>query len=797
MRISCDEALKRFSELMKNEWPKLSEADTRSKIIDQIFTKCLNWQESDFSREEHAGTGYVDYVFRIRNRNSFVVEAKKKGHHFNIPVSYNFRRRYQVGGAISRDKAIRDALTQAQGYCVGHGVRFGVVTNGDQYIIFEAMKPGDVWEKGNCVIFYNLDDIWRHFNEFWNILSKDAVEKNSFLEIVSRDIEEMSFTRPIDNVVMRNVRQPRNNLYRYFTPIIDCAFQEITHPEKLDMLKQCYVYEEEFGELDKSLKKEFELKMPILYDEHELRKIVQGKKTSGVFQRDFLSNIEKLAEDYGEPILLLLLGSIGSGKTTFIHRFFNIVLTEEEKETKLWFYIDWREGPTDISEIRPYILTRIIDEFYNKHARIATRLKNEFSLDDFSPNMNDVKRLFAILKAMGFVLSLVVDNVDQHKSSSPTFHENVFIETNRLTKELRIITIMTLREESYYKSSLTGAFSAYYIQKYIISPPDFIKLILYRLDYILRKLELPESEFKKLLRTNVEFGKKLETIKLFLKIIKDSFSKPRAEVSEFMARTSGGNMRRTLELFGSYLMSGNTKINEMIRIYRDTGTYYIAYHQLLKSIMLGDHKYYSEEPSYLMNILDFNVEYSNDHFLTLKILSYADEHSANITEYGRGFIEINQLMKEASDLLISPKAIDDSLLRLAKRNLIMLDTRSREDVGTASHFRITECGSYYLNKLIKTFVYLDLVLADTPMADVDLVKQMRQMLNLTNLTDRFKRTKMFLDYLQKMEDHDKMRHPEFQSSPLGRFSFTKRMISGFEKERKRIEKTLRDKYYFY
>ena len=356
---------------------------------------------------------------------------------------------------------------------------------------------------------------------------------------------------------------------------------------------------------------------------------------------------------------------------------------------------------------------------------------------------------------------------------------------------------MTLREESYYKSSLTGAFSAYYIQKYIISPPDFIKLILYRLDYILRKLELPESEFKKLLRTNVEFGNKLGTIKLFLKIIKDSFSKPRAEVSEFMARTSGGNMRRTLELFGTYLMSGNTKINEMLRIYRNSGTYYIAYHQLLKSIMLGDHKYYSEEPSYLMNVLDFNVEYSNDHFLTLKILSYADEHTANITEYGRGFIEINQLMKEASDLLISPKAIDDSLLRLARRNLIMLDTRSREDVGTASHFKITECGSYYLNKLIKTFVYLDLVLADTPMADVDLVKQMRQMLNLTNLTDRFKRTKMFLDYLQKMEDHDKMRHPEFQSSPLGRFSFTKRMRSGFEKERKRIEERLREKYYFY
>ncbi len=69
------------------------------------------------------------------------------------------------------------------------------------------------------------------------MLSKDAVEKNSFLEIVSKDIEETTFTRPIDNIVVKNVKQPRNDLYRFITPIIGFAFQEITNPEKLDMLK--------------------------------------------------------------------------------------------------------------------------------------------------------------------------------------------------------------------------------------------------------------------------------------------------------------------------------------------------------------------------------------------------------------------------------------------------------------------------------------------------------------------------------------------------------------------------------
>src|SRR3989337_1088294 len=224
MRISCDEAVKCFSELMKTEWSKLSESDTRSKIIDPIFTKCLNWQETDIVREEHDDTGYVDYLFKIRNLNYFVVEAEKNGTYFTIPITYNLRRRCDIGGAISKDETIRKALIQTQRYCIAHGVRYGVITNGDQFIIFEAMKAGGEWEKGNCVVFYNLDDLQKHFPEFWNILSKDAVEKNSFVEVVSREIEEISFYRPMDGVIIKNVRQPRNDLYRYIMPIVDYAF---------------------------------------------------------------------------------------------------------------------------------------------------------------------------------------------------------------------------------------------------------------------------------------------------------------------------------------------------------------------------------------------------------------------------------------------------------------------------------------------------------------------------------------------------------------------------------------------
>ena len=796
MRLSPDQALDNFNELLKKSFISLSESDTRVKKIDPIFIKCLNWEEADITREEHGETGFVDYIFKIRNMNTFVVEAKKTGYYFTIPVSYNFRKRFQIGSAISKDSNIKNALIQTQRYCGTHGVRFGMITNGEQFIIFDAAKPGTNWENGNCIVFYNLDDIRRRWTEFWNLLSKDAVEKNSFLEIIAKDFEDMTFVRPIDNIVVKNVKQPRNDLYRFITPIIGYAFQEITDPDRLDMLKQCYIYDQEFEEVDRMLKDRFSDETPLLRNETEIKKIIQKQKSSGVFQKDFIKNIEKLGADYGEPILLLLLGGVGSGKTTFIHRFFNIVL-DNKKQNKLWFYVDWRNGPTNVNDIRPFILKCIITQIEKKYDHLILRLNKEFNINEISADIDCIKRVFAILRALGYVLSLVVDNVDQHKSSSQTFHENVFIETNSLTNELKLITIMTLREETYYRSSITGAFNAYYIQKYVIIPPDFIKLIVERLNYILKKLELPEEDFKRFIKTTTDFGGKLPEIKTFLEIIRNSFSRPRAEISEFMSKTSGGDMRRTLELFGNFLMSGNTKIKEiLVRNKRSRGQgYIIAYHQLLKSIMLGDYKYYTDKPSYIMNIFDFNSEYSNDHFLNLKILKYAEEHLTNISEIGRGFIEINHLMKDATDVSISIKAVEESLKRMAERNLIVFDTRSKENVETADFFRITEGGSFMLNKLIKKFVYLDSVSMDTPIADPDLVTTLRTLIDSTSLDARFKRTEKFLDYLEDMEIKEKSRHPEYQSSQLARGNFTKSMISGFESERDKIYYSQKGVYY--
>lgn len=784
MRLTPDEALNNFKKLAGQKWDGLTESDTRVKLIDRVFNECLNWEETDISREEHADTGLVDYVFKIGLKNVFVVEAKKKGVSFTLPITaLSFRRKYTVGGILSTDKTLREVMRQAQEYCNKKGARYGVVTNGEQYVIFEAFVDFEDWEKGNCRIFYNLNDTATNFMEFWNLLSRDAVEQGSLKEFLTRKTDELRFERPVDNIRFRNETQPRNELHEYMNPIIEFAFKDIIDNDRIEMLRKCYVLEREFDEATRSIKTHFTSDLEANF---KLKRIVESSSGAGVFQADFNVYSEVVKTSAPSPVIFLLLGKIGSGKTTFIFRFFNVVLNEEERKSIKWFYINFKDAPRDEKSIRKYILDRILFEFETKHKDLLTHIKQQLKIDEVSASENDLSRLFLVLRYEGFTPSLVIDNVDQHSVETARFHESVFLEANNLIKEFHTITIMTLREESFYRSAIEGVFNAYYIERYIISPPDLRRILLSRIDYVVGKMNLPQAELQSLMKTYLDYDTQRNAITLFLTVARDTiFKSYERSVTKFISGTSGGDVRRALELFARFLTSGNTKIKEMLDRYKLVGNYTIAEHHFVKSIALGTHRYYSQEHSFLMNVFEVD-EFSKSHFLKLKILNYAEDRASISSTFGRGFLSINELLKHAMDVFISHEAIKQSLVDLARYGLILLNTRSREDLNGASHFRITECGNYYLHVLTNRFSYVDLVLADTPISDVDLVKTLRVLLPSADLEKRFHRSDLFVQYLKEMEEKEMRSSPEYKNSSLAKYRFAEKMERSLGEEKKYI-----------
>jgi len=170
--------------------------------------------------------------------------------------------------------------------------------------------------------------------------------------------------------------------------------------------------------------------------------------------------------------------------------------------------------------------------------------------------------------------------------------------------------------------------------------------------------------------------------------------------------------------------------------------------------------------------------------------------SARARAQGEGFISINKLVEEGRSISVSHKAIEESLIKLAHYGLILLNTRSKTDLNGASHFKITECGSYFLHVLVMRFSYVDLVLADTPIADVDVALKIRHMLSNRELDIRFNRVSLFINYLLKMEKKEFDSNPEIAFSKLGKYKFARAIMSSFANERKYIRGRIREKLMF-
>ena len=798
-------ALRKFQQLKATIPLPLGESDTRAKIIDPLFKDCLGWAEEDIRRETHVNKGFLDYTFSVNNSKKFVLEAKAEGNSFTVPEAYSSKR-YRIAGTISTDRKIKEAIDQAQRYCVECGARYGVVSNGHQYIIFEAFGSDLEWRKGRCMVFRSLQDVEENFGLFWNVLNKESVANGSLRRYVSEKESPVTFVVPKESIHPKDTPLTRNDLNPILDPFMNHIFGDMTDVSQLNVLMSCYVRRKEYESMNRQIGGFFD-RPPKFSEKYNVAVLIESETDAGDFQRIYEKCQSFLRTQAPQGSLLLLMGGIGSGKTTFLHHFFSFVITRKEKT--IWFYVDFSKTAPKLDEIESYIYGSILQDFEKRYGQQHNKLKEDLrkiGIDSIQPNAKDMCVLFSKLTQEGYTLSLVLDNVDQHYYVEPKYQEQVLLVARNLTETLRSITILTLREESFFRSTMSGALDAFIAPVIHTASPHFGELVRRRIDFVMDLLKKSDEEIEHETRSRIDFRPHKDTLSRFFEIIGRSLksSSPYGEeILRFMDQMSGGDMRTALHFFRTFLVSGNTDVNDMLaRDARDRANglqgYFVPFHHVVKSVILEHSRLYSSPPSRIMNVFHVNPHYTNSHFLHLRLLDYLNDRASFDTVYGEGFVEINDIVAAAEEVSINRRAISDSLKKLAFFGLVQFENQMKDGYDKASHVRITRSGSYYLKELAHKFQYVDLVWMDTPISDPNLVREQKKHFVETRgyktsqqLDERFLRTKLFLDYLAKREEKEFKENPEFLDSTFARKKFMPDISKSFEKQKDFIIATRR------
>jgi hypothetical protein len=791
--ISIDEAFESFSSL-KNDFEKfiqedMNESDTRSKLIDTVLFKILGWNESDVEREGKLESGYFDYKVSISGFH-FIIEAKRNFKEFVIPKNH---KSLKIKTFLKENNSV---IEQIRNYAGDFGVNYGVITNGKQYIILKLYNSdGTSWKENPCIVFNGIEDIENRFVEFYETLSKFSIINNGgFIYDLPSNVNPSSTI--FSKLPQREKELIRNLLSSKITPIINNVFGEIFSSEtesNSDFIEKCFVENKETKKNRDDIERLFSDVAP------NLSNVIPAINTKNIQQQisNEINTDEISIKNLTPPKPIVIIGSKGAGKSTFINHLFKFQAKENDLNNHLTTYLDLRNyfNTNDYFDAN-HICKNILENIYEKYEEIdlhSLKTLKQIYLTEINRNdrgiwlfdkennessyqqkvanfltnkQNDnVNHLESISKY--FIrdrrkrLIIIIDNADQFNDE---IQEQVFLFAHSLAKTSLCGTVISLREGYYYKWRFSPPFDAYESNVYHITAPKYSEILQKRLDYTLENLDVNDIEIEAQNAQGYKVKINNQAVIEFLSSLKSSiFSSDNTDIINFLNQTTYPNIREGLRIFKLFLTSGHTKVEDyIIRERFRTGEEShspIPFHEFIKSIGLINKHYYNSQNSAIHNILKTN-ENSTDHFLNFYILKELVKLYENEGNSAR-FISLNSIYDLFSSFGYPIKTLRSAILELIKVSLIdtddVLTDIDKKDIPDELNLTITLKGYYYIKELCTRFHYFDLILQDTPVFNSELFNEIYSNFphsndeGKRNLNARVESTKSFIRYIEDCE----------------------------------------------
>jgi GTPase SAR1 family protein len=733
-----------------------NEASTRLHLIDTLIFDCLGWGRDDCSPEEPHGGDYSDYSLFAPHR-LLIVEAKREGIYFELPAGRN-KSVYSIEFFEKTNKAVYGAIKQSLGYCLDRGAPFGCVSNGHQVIAFLGSRTDGVPPlSGKVLVFDSIQAMEDRFFELWQNLSKPGIQAHN----LTNSLQENPVPSPPAKLSGKLSRYPgyknRNDLQNDLQILGDLIIEDLIKSyDKVEFLKQCYCESGAVSQYAILNRRILETRYSALFEQ-----AVGGPTLAPLITKSGV-NEQALAESISRrPILLL--GDVGVGKTIFIQHFINVTAADLVANAMV-FYVDFGVNPTLSEELRPYLskeLTRQLLEIHGvdiEEAKFVSgvyygdlqrfrrgvyaylqesnpdefkRREAELLVNKIADQDSHLKASFEHLsKARKKQIIIILDNIDQRPYE---FQQTVFLIGQSMAETWPATVYVSIRPETFYKSKISGALSAYHPKAFTISPPRIDRVIQKRLEYavgLLNTGQIPGLQ---------GIGVNLNSIKRYLEALHYSFTRSESLV-EFVENIAGGNVRLALDLIRTFIGSGHVDTS---KITQASNTYLIPLHEFMRAVIHGDHEYYDPSASELMNVFDISSADGKEHFLALIVLAQLDRWGQVPTS--SGYSSRATLIEFAQDFGFQLHQVNYTLGRLVGKKLLETNTKVLEDAATSLlHYRVTSVGAFYYKRLVNMFVYVDPMVVDTPIVDPEVRSNIS---DVYMIRERLERTRVFYNYL--------------------------------------------------
>lgn len=712
-----------------------NEASTRLKLIDRVLRDILGWSDEDISPEEHitedGGTTYSDYILRTAN-TAIVVEAKKIGASFTAEPG---QRRVKLSNQFLQSE-LGEAIVQARDYARKFGIDYAVATNGSIWAVFPAQRHDQVkFNDSTAQVFWSLQDALNDsYQEFHDLLARNSVISGSLEATLLGRVGNQTENRKLGSFFSTNARGARHNpIFPLIEEEVGTAFSDSIVLLDRDSFERCYVSAPETLKFDHKIRMNVSRRSSVVAGS-----VLRGMKETDAkvlvrkFQRSGRREI-KTADS--KPLAILLLGTVGAGKTTFLHYMRKVRISElfenaDDPSSPHWLHLDFLSSPGNLSAsdfIYRSLLTYINK---NKHLKGANFVKAAYQeeidalrsgplsmaspgrIDDLIADvmMEDYKKVVPYVDKLlkhataSSPFFLIIDNIDQIEDDD--IQSKLFTESLAIARLLSINLVLCIRQSTFARHRNSPAIDAFDFETVQIDPPRISTVLSKRFALVKYMTHNKKGEFI------AENGAKvrLEDSSLIVDLLQGSVLG--TEIGNRIEVLATEDVRLALRMTREFLERGYTNPGRALDLYQRTGKYLLPKHEAFRAIILGTNTVYAEDSSAIANPFDSRLSVNQMQLLRLYLLSAIVAYA---TESNFRLIDGSIISESMRKIGVGDSFTQNVLVDLCKKRFIF--TANHGEPTIASSFVPSRLGGHVVRELICDFTFVENVMFDTYISD--------------------------------------------------------------------------------
>ncbi|MBS1799548.1 MAG: S1 RNA-binding domain-containing protein [Acidobacteria bacterium] len=485
--------------------------------------------------------------------------------------------------------------------------------------------------------------------------------------------------------------------------------------------------------------------------------------------RELLKEFKEDKRKQLEHQVLLIVGGVGVGKTTFIDHLQYSALPKEVIDSTVWIRVNMNNAPISADEIYNWFRLQIVlgcrdaypkidfDELDTIKALFSVEVhkfeKGVGALHKHDQNLYNLKladRLTELLddlhqQAVAYTRYcateraklpvIVVDNCDKRTLD----HQLLMFEVAQWTqREFRALVILPLREETYDnyrdKPPLDTALKDLVFR---IEPPSFQHVLISRVQMALNDLKKRGSTtFHYDLPNGFRVEYPQSDKAYYLTTIVQAIFEHDHHLRRLILGLSGRNIRRALEMFLEICTSGHITEDVIFRIRQAEGKLALPLRFVERVLLRMNRRFYDSDKSYIKNLLAADAKDANpSHFTRLLILRWLFSRFNQQDAAGlKGYFSVKSLIDELALFGIEPSILRREVGYLTRAHCITTEDFNDEVTSDEVLIRLAPAGFVHLD-LMSSVTYLASVAEDTYFYDEQSAQKVAD--NIRNLQTHY------------------------------------------------------------